>query len=180
METPNEITPNEAIAQEAQPVIDQEKLNVYMEIQKLDQNFPMALMAGLLAALVGAIAWAAVSVTTGYQIGYMAIGIGLLVSYAVRYFGKGFDQIFGITGAALALLSCLMGNLFSIIGFAAQVEGMGYSQIFSILNFSLVTDLMIDSFSPMDLLFYGLAAYEGYKFSFRKLTEEEILANGTK
>jgi hypothetical protein len=36
---------------------------------------------------------------------------------------------------------------------------------------------MKDSFSPMELLFYGIAIYEGYNFSFRKITEEEIIAN---
>jgi len=29
-------------------------------------------------------------------------------------------------------------------------------------------------FSPMDLLFCGIAVYEGYKFSFRRLTPQEI------
>ena len=29
-------------------------------------------------------------------------------------------------------------------------------------------------FSPIDLLFYAVGVYEGYKFSFRQLTEEEI------
>ncbi|HEX7014155.1 MAG TPA: hypothetical protein VF191_01505, partial [Cyclobacteriaceae bacterium] len=36
---------------------------------------------------------------------------------------------------------------------------------------------MMSTFSPIDLLFYGLAAYEGYRFSFRQISEAEILAN---
>jgi hypothetical protein len=35
-------------------------------------------------------------------------------------------------------------------------------------------ELMSISFSPMDLLFYGIAVYEGYKFSFRRMTGEEM------
>jgi hypothetical protein len=33
---------------------------------------------------------------------------------------------------------------------------------------------MAATFSPMDLLFYGIAIYEGYKFSFRQLTDEDM------
>jgi hypothetical protein len=39
----------------------------------------------------------------------------------------------------------------------------------------MVPEVMMDAFSPMDLLFYGIAIYEGYKFSFRQITEEELL-----
>jgi hypothetical protein len=35
---------------------------------------------------------------------------------------------------------------------------------------------MATTFSPMDLLFYGIAVYEGFKLSFRKITHEEIRA----
>jgi hypothetical protein len=44
--------------------------------------------AGLAAAILGAIIWAVVTVTTKYQIGYMAIGVGALVGFALRI-GKG-------------------------------------------------------------------------------------------
>jgi hypothetical protein len=35
---------------------------------------------------------------------------------------------------------------------------------------------MAITFSPMDLVFYGIAVYEGFKLSFRKVTHEEIQA----
>jgi hypothetical protein len=35
-------------------------------------------------------------------------------------------------------------------------------------------DLMKATFSPIDLLFYGIAVYEGYRFSFRQVTPEEL------
>ena len=33
---------------------------------------------------------------------------------------------------------------------------------------------MVATFSPMDLLFYGIAVYEGYKFSFRQVGPEDL------
>ena len=38
----------------------------------------------------------------------------------------------------------------------------------------MVIEIMKETFSPIDLLFYGLAIYEGYKLSFRGLADEEI------
>src|ERR1043165_2131467 len=80
-------------------------------------NYAVALAAGIAAAVIGGIAWAVITVTTEFQIGYMAIGVGFLVGFAVRL-GHGRDKIFGFTGAILALVGCLMGNFLSMIGFA--------------------------------------------------------------
>ena len=157
--------------------INPDKLNLYMEKIKLEQNLPMGLFGGFAAALTGAIIWAVITVVTEYQIGYMAIAIGFLVGYSVRVFGKGVSTVFGIMGAGFALLGCIMGNFFSLIGFFANAEGLGYFEILGMIDFTLVPQLMIESFNPMDVLLYGIAIYEGYKFSFRQLTDQEIFAN---
>ncbi|OIQ28813.1 MAG: hypothetical protein BM564_08600 [Bacteroidetes bacterium MedPE-SWsnd-G2] len=141
---------------------------------KSEQNFELALITGAIASILGAVLWAAVTVATEYQIGYMAIAIGFLVGYCIRYFGKGIDDKFGYAGAFFALLSCLLGNFLTIIGFVASYEDISYIETFTIIDYSLVPEILAESFSPIDLLFYGLAVYEGYKFSFRKFTEEDI------
>jgi vacuolar-type H+-ATPase subunit I/STV1 len=147
---------------------------------RLEQNLPLGFAGGTAAAIVGAIVWAIITVATGYQIGWIAMGVGFIVGYSVRYLGKGMDPIFGIMGGALALFGCLLGNFFSLIGITANQEGMPYLDLLSNIDYSLIPEIMIDTFSPMDLLFYGIAAYEGYKFSFRQITEQEIAANAMK
>jgi len=77
---------------------------------KLEQNYNSALITGIASGLVGAILWAFITVITNYQIGYMAIAIGFMIGLTMRYFGKGVDQIFGITGGIIAIISCLLGN----------------------------------------------------------------------
>lgn len=155
---------------------EQQILN-YQEKLKMEQNLPMAIAGGLAASLAGGIVWAVVTVATGYQIGWMAVGVGFLVGYSVRYLGKGIDKIFGIIGASLALLGCLFGNFFSLIGFSAKQESMGVLSILGSIDYSLVPQIMIETFSPMDILFYGIAVYEGYRFSFRQITEQDIVKN---
>src|SRR6266403_1915994 len=85
------------------------------------QNLAIAIAAGAVAAVIGGIAWAVLTVTTEFQIGYMAVAIGFLVGFAVRL-GDGFDKIFAYVGAILALFGCLLGNALSMIGFYAKAE----------------------------------------------------------
>jgi antitoxin component YwqK of YwqJK toxin-antitoxin module len=136
------------------------------------QDPVLAVVGGLSAAILGGLIWAAITVATNYQIGYMAIGVGLLVGFSVRYFGAGVDQYFGLIGAALALAGCAIGNLLAQVGFAANEGAGSYIDILSVLNIELIISIFKESFSPMDVLFYGIAAYEGYKFAFRKVTGE--------
>jgi hypothetical protein len=156
----------EEIAQRLPPEI--------LERLRLDQNLPLGLIAGVSVGIIGAILWGAITVATEFQIGYMALAIGAGVGISVRIFGKGIDKIFGILGATIALLSCLLGNFFSIIGFIANTVNLGYFETLSSFNYSYLPDIMAETFSIIDLLFYGIALYEGYKFSFRIITEKEI------
>lgn len=161
------------------PSLDEGKLLAYKEKLKMEQNLPMAFLGGSGAAILGGIGWALVTVATNYQIGWMAVGVGFLVGYCVRSLGKGIDKVFGIVGAALALLGCLLGNFFTLIGAYAKQESTGVFDVLVSIDYSLVPQVMIDAFSPMDLLFYGIAVYEGYRFSFRKLTGQEIIDNAS-
>lgn len=145
-----------------------------LEKFKSEQNYPKALITGVVVGLIGAFLWGVITVVTEYQIGYMALAIGAGVGFSMRYTGKGMDQIFGISGAVIAFLSCLLGNFFSIIGFVANVEGLGYFETFILFNYSQLIPIMREAFSPMDLFFYAIAAYEGYKFAFRTFTEKDL------
>jgi len=169
---PMELPEDDISAAEGEAHVSEEKLQAL----RSDQQLVPAIIAGLGAAVAGAVIWAMVAVSTGYQIGYMAIAIGAAVGFAIRAVGKGIDPIFGYLGGGLTLLGCALGNLFSIIGFVAGADEMGYFETLSALDFSLMVELLGLNFDVIDLLFYGIAAYEGYTFAFRKLTEEDVAA----
>lgn len=145
-----------------------------LEQLRSKQNLPAAVLAGVAAAAIGAIAWAAITVATGYQIGFMAIGVGLVVGYAVRVAGKGIDPIYGVIGAGLAALGCAVGNLLAVCGLVAGQEELALVQVLSRLDLGLATELMVETFNPMDLFFYGIAIYEGHRFSSKRVTQEEL------
>lgn len=145
-----------------------------MQKLKSEQNLPIGILVSFSVGLIGAFLWAAITVATEFQIGYMAIAIGAAVGYSLRLVGKGIDPVFGILGAIIAIISCLLGNIFSLIGFVAHSEGLGYLDTLLLIDYSLIPSAMAENFSPIDLLFYGIAGYEGYKFSFRIFTEKEL------
>ena len=141
---------------------------------KSEQNLVLAALAGGVAALLGACIWAAVTVTTNYQIGWMAVGVGFLVGYAVRSFGKGIDKSFGIAGAGWSLAGCAAGNLLTIVGTISNQQNIPIVNILEKLDLEIVASLMQATFNPMDLLFYGIAVYEGYRFSFRQVSQADL------
>ena len=129
------------------------------------QNLPMGVLAGCVAAAVGAALWAGITVLTGYQIGWMAVGVGALVGVAVRAAGKGSTRTFGILGAVLALGGCLVGNLLTGAVVLARHWNISLVAVFTRLTPDATARLMAAMFSPMDLLFYALAIWQGYKLS---------------
>jgi len=88
--------------------------NPYLPNMQDNQNLPMGIMAGLATSIIGGILWAVVTYYTGYQSGLIAVGVGILVGLSIRHFGKGKDVSFSIAGAFLALVGCLLGNIFTV------------------------------------------------------------------
>jgi len=172
----NHVTPEGEDTSQQDSGTDPVKLERLMSERMLNQSIPFAILGGLMASIVGAVIWAAITTATGYQIGFMAIGIGLLVGYAVNFFGKGMTMPFAVIGAFFALFGCLLGNFLTILFAFSQVEDSSILVVLVafVTSPSLVFEMMKETFSPIDLLFYGIAVYEGYRFSLRPLTEEDI------
>lgn len=161
-------------AQEGDFQIDDLKLQMLRDRLRSEQNLGAGVGAGAVAALLGAVLWAVLTVVTGYQIGWMAVGIGFLVGFAVRYFGKGLDTSFAVFGAVLSLAGCVLGKVLSVYGFASKELGIPLTEVLGRIEPGVLFQILVDTFSPIDLLFYGIAVYEGWKLSRRQLTQEEL------
>jgi hypothetical protein len=110
-------------------------------------------------------------VATDAQIGWMAIGAGILVGLANRYAGKGIDKKFGVIGGFWAFVSIIFGNLLAVAIFFSKMDSVPVTQVLLAMLLSpiVVIDILSATFTLIDLLFYGLAIYEGYRFSFRQV-----------
>lgn len=154
--------------------LNEAQAQALMATLRSKQSLTIGLLAGAGVALAGAVVWAIVTVVTNLQIGWMAVGVGFLVGSAVRAAGKGIDKQFGYLGAGLALCGCLLGNLLSLCAMIAHQESLPIATVLTHLNPAAVPELMALAFHPMDLLFYAIAVYEGYRFSFRNVTQADV------
>lgn len=158
---------------QAQAGAYQQPLANYIDEIRENQNLPMGIAAGVVATLIGAIIWAVITAATGYQIGYMGLLAGLLVGYSIRIFGKGIDTIFGVVGASLSLLCCLLGNVLGACIMVSNDQSLPVIDVLFNLNMGLAVLIIKEGFGVVDLIIYGLAIYEGYKFSFRSDYEKK-------
>jgi hypothetical protein len=155
---------------------DQYQLDRLVQQRRDNQNLGLGIVGGALGALVGAALWALITSLTNFQIGFMAVGVGVLAGYGVRKFGQGIDARFGIVGAVLSLAGCLVGNLFVICYAASAQSGLPFIETLSSITPTLYAELLKESFSPIDLVFYAIAVYEGYKFSIAPVTVGPVKA----
>ncbi|HRW06366.1 MAG TPA: hypothetical protein P5121_14780 [Caldilineaceae bacterium] len=162
---------------ETTPQINPAKLIFFQQELLRQQNFLSGLIAGVIVAVLAGLVWAAITAMTGFQIGWMAIGIGFVVGFAVQTFGRGITPRYRFLGAGLSLFGCLAGNLMTFAMIYSREEAtVGFFEVmfFFVTTPAAAIEALRLTFSPIDLLFYGLAIYQGYKLSLRTITNAEM------
>lgn len=137
------------------------------EAPEPSQNFPLAVAAGLGAALVGAVLWAAFTYVTGYELGLIAVALGAFVGIAIRKAGNGREAHFAFLGVVCAALGCLLGIILSYDAFLAKEAGQPFLSTMAQLGVGGSIELALKAGSPMDFLFIAIAIWEAFKFSTR-------------
>lgn len=165
---------NESVVDPAEQLSPTE-MRLAMDKLRSQQNLPLAVIAGAAAALAGAGAWAAITVLTEHQIGWMAIAVGALVGFAVRVAGKGAGANYAAIGAGFALVGCVIGNLLTVSYFIAVNEGVPYGLVLSaLMDPAFTTEVLVATFDPVDIVFYALAVYCGFKYGQREFTDQDL------
>ena len=125
-------------------------------------------LGAIAGALLGALAWGAITAATGFQIGYMAVGVGFLAGYGMRTLGGGRDAADGLIAGVVALAGCIVGNLLAMIMTVAKHEHQPMAETVGIALFvfgnpAVAYKLLTATFNIMDVLFYAIAIYAGYR-----------------
>ncbi len=141
--------------------------DMIMDGMEQEGSLVVAILAGAIAAIVGAGAWMGITVATGLHVGYVALGIGALVGFAIRLSGSGTGIIFGIVGAVWTLLSCLTGEFLTQIQLATTPQHDFYAVLISVNMGDMLTTILNQT-SPITYLIYAIGIFEGYKLSIRK------------
>lgn len=164
------------------PAFDPEELDKLAFQIRSKQNLMVGLVLGLVAALVSAVVWAGIAYFANYEIGWLAIGVGFLVGIAVLAGGKGVSAKYGVLGGALALFGILAGKYFTVIAVVAREFNESILTVMAELGPAEISEAFQLMFSPIDLVFYALAIFAGFKYSWRplELAVAEAVANDPK
>lgn len=133
-----------------------------------------AQLAGLVSGLLGALLWGLVTYFSHLIIGYFAIGLGIMVGFAVKAFGKGSGTHFALIGGAYALMSCFLGMLFCLLFFAAASEKIPFTQILFMVDYGEIAKIYFQAFEVIDIVFYAIAFATAFKISLNPLKRDEL------
>ncbi len=144
------------------------KVNQSLEAESKNVKTGRAFMLGLLGAILGAVAWYYITVSTDTEYGIVAIGLGYLVGYAVFYgAGQRRAHKLQIMSAILTLISVFIAKyyIFSHVLYDYMLanpndfEGWDGSKIWID---PWTSDFLATIISPIGLLIYAIALYVAY------------------
>lgn len=129
-------------------------------------NLLMGLMAGSAAGLIAGVVWYLIVVLTGYEIGYVAIGVGYLIGWGVHLgSGKKRASTLQILSATLTLGTLLIANYFTVLHalrkYLLEQKTEGYQGQFFFIS-PLDPMLWQNMISPMSLLIWAIALYVAF------------------
>ncbi len=151
--------------------LDHDEYNVdefYRRLQE-EQNLPLGIIAGLVAAMIGAMLWGLIALGLRIESAAIALLIGFLVGQALRVFGKGVTFPFPVAGAVLAAFGCVLGKLLGATALYAMKHDLEVTKVFMdvLSRPHAVMRLLTATMGPLDALFYILAICEASKLSLR-------------
>ena len=154
--------------------LDPLKLQHYIDLRRSQQQLPFATLAGFIGALIGSAVWLGFTVAANTQIGWMALGVGLIVGAMVRHTGQGFDRIFGVMAATAALAGCAIGTLLAGCWLlSVESEQLFFADLVLSLTPGLVTGILRAMLSTPNLVFGGVAVIGAYWISVRRIRRRE-------
>ncbi len=120
-----------------------------------------ALIGGGGAGLVGAGIWYAIAAFTGYEVGYIAWGIGFIVGFGAAMGGKVGTPANGLLAAVLSAASILLGKFLATR--AAIADYLVEEGIDAAPTTSMVMEILPETLGIIDIVFFGLALYTAWQ-----------------
>jgi hypothetical protein len=142
------------------------QLQQVISAQGQDINYSMAVLGGVLGAVVGVVAWWGFTVVTKISFGLVAVVIGLTVGKGVTMLTGGKRsvnlQIVSVVISAVSYFyaTYLVNRTFILQAFAEEGHTMSLPFV---PNLTLFIDVLMAGFGVMDVVFLAIVVYEAWK-----------------
>ncbi|MFE9930088.1 hypothetical protein [Streptomyces sp. NPDC005533] len=124
-------------------------------------NFGLGIVAAVVAALVAAAAYGGIMNAIDREIGYAAIGVGLLVGLAAGKVG-GRNPILPVVAVVLSLGAVYLGQVFFIALAVADYGNVGVGEVISEVGVGGLNDLWKESADFMSFVFLGIGGFAAF------------------
>ena len=151
-----------------------EKIDGQFRAETENPNIPGAIVLGVIAGVVGSIVWYGVEIFTGYQIGYLAMGVGWLIGQAVVFgSGKKRGQALQLISTSIAFVSIWAASYFSTMYYTNQYwaeeskkSGEPFDGFYLLSPFD--PEVLKAMISPIGLLIWGIGLYLAFHIPQRR------------
>jgi hypothetical protein len=124
-------------------------------------NVGLGIAAAVVAALIAAVAYGAIMNAIDRQVGYAAVGVGLLVGLAAGKVG-GRNAVLPVLAAVLSLAAVYLGQLTFIALALADSEKVGVSDVLSTLGVGGLHDLWKETVEVFDFVFLAIGGFVAF------------------
>ncbi|MEU6757247.1 hypothetical protein [Streptomyces sp. NPDC046685] len=124
-------------------------------------NIGLGIVAAVVAALVAAGAYGGIMNAIDREIGYAAIGVGLLVGLAAGKVG-GRNPILPVIAVLLSVGAVYLGQMFFIALAIADYGKVGVGEVFSEVGIGGLNDLWKESVDFMSYVFLGIGGFAAF------------------
>ena len=139
------------------------KIQSELDSSGSSQRFLHALGFGALAATAGSVGWMLITKLTGYEIGFVAIGVGYLVGKAVRKGAGGFGGVrYQVLAMVLTYSAIALASLPTLLGMAPDGSQVSWPTLLSI---ALASPFLSGTHNIMGLFIIGIGLYEAWKLT---------------
>lgn len=141
-----------------------------------EQNFKVAIFAGTIAAILAAGIYAAVGVVAAYAVAFMSVGVGIIVGFTIQYLGRGVQTKFVVLASILAVVGCILGNVFALLLLQARQSFQTPLDIALRIRPERMLDFVLSTMHPVDPVYWLMAVAAAAYLAKRPLSRAEGLA----
>lgn len=156
--------------------INAERARRFLERLRQRQSLGGALALGVPAVVVMGFIWGCINGIFGVPLEWLPlVGMGYVLGTCVRAAGKGVDGRFGVLGAVLTFVGCLVSRFFAVsIAVGYQNPNLGNFNPFSEGAPGRRLRLLLNSTDWYNLAALILCVCQGYYFAFYRITPQEM------
>lgn len=159
---------------------DDEKQKNFELAERLlsEQNFSAAVIAGVIAMLLAAVAYGIVVETWPFSYGFAAAGVGIVIGFFMGFLGRGISMKFSLSAVVYTIVGCVLGNLFEKIVNLARATATSPVDVLQSNSLSVLAQWSVAGLSLIHLVYWFVAVFAAAFLAKRPLSRAQRLAIG--